>query len=1240
MTVTIKPNDKAITAYYEQMQQYKDLGVSKETSVRPAFLDLLREVAKKADWVQIQEHAKKNAQGRTIYPDSTFVKNGLPRGYYEAKDSGDKLDVEIRKKTEKGYPLTNIIFEDTQTAVLYQNRKEAFRTAISDRDELARLLSDFLSYSEPVLENFDAALANFKDRVPELARGLVKIIEEAHKKNKAFQTAFNTFFELCRTALNPNISTAAVDEMLVQHLLTERLIRRIFDNPEFTRRNVIAAEIEKVIAALVSHSFNRDEYLRSLDSFYQAIEQAGHGLDFTQKQGLLNTVYERFFQGYSIKIADTHGIVYTPQPIVDFMCASVAEVLQTEFGKSLGDDGVVILDPATGTGNFIVNLLRRVPKQHLETMYKERLFANEIMLLPYYIAALNIEHAYYELTGTYEPFEGLCFVDTLDLAEGAQMRFSFMTEQNTARVERQKKAPITVIIGNPPYNVGQVNENDNNKNRKYEVIDKRISETYSKDSNATLQKQLYDPYVKFFRWSADRLQGRDGIVCMVTNNSFVDQLAFDGMRKHLMQDFTRIYHIDLHGNVRQNPKLSGTTHNVFGIQVGVGITVAVRLTENVDSQIYYYRTPEDWRKEEKLNLLAEKQSIKGVGWESLIPNIQHTWLVPKNASEFADFLPIGSKSAKQSTSSVTTAIFKTYSNGVKTNADAYIYDYDRTSLIERVERIVENYNSELDRWQRKGKPQNLENVLQVDEKVHKWIRYTKKSVLRGKYADYHETSVRVALYRPFNKRSYFFERTFNEDTYQFPKIFPSLVTEQENRVIWIKVGTEWPMFPLIANCIVDQLPQGGSQCFPFYTYDSVGDLPSPAGEGQGVRASSSPSRRENITDWALTQFQTHYADPTITKWDIFYYVYGILHHPEYRTKFADNLKRELPRIPFAPPLVDTALTPSPSPAGEGNLDQAEVEPKILVSKVMISIGRELRQRLTDAESLLWEHVRDRKLGNMKFRRQHPIPETNYVVDFYCHDSRLIIELDGAIHDHQQAADATRQQELESLGYHVLRFTNDQVFANLETVLTTILTTHRNRLPSPKTNQRDTNFVSFLPSPAGEGSGVRATPRSDATIIEPSAASLPSPAGEGSGVRASSSGFFAFADAGRKLADLHLNYESITPYPLKWIESKTLPLSYRVEKMRLSKDKTQLVVNDSLTLADIPPAVFNYRLGNRSALDWVIDQYQVTTDKRSGITSDPNRDDDERYIVDLVRRVITVSLETVNIVASLPAQFSP
>jgi len=702
------------------------------------------------------------------------------------------------------------------------------------------------------------------------------------------------------------------------------------------------------------------------------------------------------------------------------MCASVAEVLEKEFGKSLSSPDVYIIDPCTGTGNFVVNLLRRISKRDLPRVYREQLFANEVMLLPYYIAALNIEHAYYEQTGAYEPFEGLCFVDTLDLAEGSQSQLAFMTETNTRRVERQKRTPITVVIGNPPYNMNQQNESDNNKNRKYPVIDRRVSESYAKASKASNKNALSDPYVKFFRWATDRLQDRDGIVAVVSNNSFVDQYAFDGMREYLLRDFTSIFHVDLHGNVRRNPKLSGTTHNVFGIQVGVGITVAVRKKGVEKSQLKYHRVPGDWRKEQKLNWLTECGSISSVKWSTPAVGPDNSWIVAEHADEFQNFLVIACRAAKVHKQPSVETIFQTFSAGVKTNRDQVVYDFQPDSLKQRIMQFIEDYNGEVDRYKRSGKGKNIDDFVRYDK--IKWSRDLKLDLKRRNLAGFDEARIRTSLYRPFCKRMLFLDRILNEEVYVMPQVFPTPAAESENRILWTKVGMDWPFFVLAADHLVDMLPQGGSQCFPFYVYNEDGS-----------------NRRENITDWVLELFRKHYADKKITKWDIFYYVYGILHHPEYRAKYAENLKRELPRIPLA---------------------------------------------------------------------------------------------------------------------------------------------------------KD---------------------------------------------------FRSFVKAGKELARLHIEYESLEPYKLKFIETPGKPLSYLVggeneknAKMRLAKDRKSLKVNDSLTLSGIPPEAFEYRLGNRSALEWVIDQYQVTEDKKSGIRSDPNRSDDPEYIVRLVGQVVRVSLETVQIVKALPA----
>lgn len=653
-------------------------------------------------------------------------------------------------------------------------------------------------------------------------------------------------------------------------------------------------------------------------------------------------------------------------------------------------------------------------KQLLPQFYRNQLFANEVMLLPYYIASLNVEHAYFELTGSYEPFEGICFVDTLDLAGAAQDLFA-MTEANTARVTRQKRTPITLIIGNPPYNVGQLNENDNNKNRKYDIIDRRIKATYAKGSKATSVSKLNDPYVKFFRWATDRLEGRDGIVCFVTNNSFVDQIAFDSMRRDLLAEFTKVYHVHLEGNVRHNPKLSGNAFNVFGIQVGVGITVAIRSSRHRKHKLRFRRLDKLLRRHEKLAWLAAMRSINLTDWQDLVPDTNHTWLLAENADEFADLPPIASKADKRAHDEDVRAIFKLYTLGVATHRDAVVYDFSRPELERRVRKFIENYNGEVDRFRRSQGKVNIDQFVNYESVV--WDRDLKSDLQRGAYGEFDTTKIRAALYRPFTKRFLFFDRLLNAEIYSIPRVFPTQPTEMENRIVWLKVGSEWPMFPLVARQIVDLLPQGGSQCFPFYTYDENGT-----------------NRRENITDWALNQFRTHYKNKRIDKWDIFHYVYGLLHHPGYRERYADSLKRELPRIPFAPD------------------------------------------------------------------------------------------------------------------------------------------------------------------------------------------------------------FKSFAKAGKQLAELHLGYEDLDPWELDWIETPGVPLSYRVERMKLAKDKRSLQVNDSLTLGGIPPQVSDYRLGNRSALEWVVDQYRVKTDQRSGITSDPNKGDDPEYITRLIGQVVRVSVETVRIVNGLPDDF--
>ncbi|MYB93172.1 DEAD/DEAH box helicase [Candidatus Poribacteria bacterium] len=862
------------------------------------------------------------------------------------------------------------------------------------------------------------------ERVPALGKRLAALIEEQHETNPQFLTAFTDFYQQCRAAINPNLSVAAVEEMLIQHLLTERIFRTVFDNPDFTRRNIIAREIENVIEVLIQNAFSRDEFLKPLNRFYTAIENAATLCkDFSQKQEFLNTVYEQFFQGFSVEVADTHGIVYTPQPIVDFMVKSVAHILKTEFNRSLSDTGVHIIDPFVGTGNFIVRLMQDIRATTLAEKYQSELHCNEILLLPYYIASLNIEHEFFQRTQTYRPFEGIALADTFELLEEQQAKL--FTQENTARVERQKAADMFLIIGNPPYNIHQVNENDNNKNRKYKVMDALLRETYSQDSKATNKNALSDPYVKAILWASKRI-GKEGVVAFVTDNSFLDGTAFDGMRKHLAQDFDAIYILDLGGNVRQNPKLSGTTHNVFGIQVGVSINLFIKknagsadLESDVKPpKIFYARVDEFWRKDEKYHYLDATGHYQNIEWERITPDNRYTWLTEGLHAEFDTFIPMGTKEVKAGKAETINVLFDQYSLGVGTNRDAWVCNFNVNALAKNVQRTIEFYNTQVLKWL--GAPEksimNIDDFVAYDDTKISWSSGLKQKLRGEQIAEFSDAKLRRSVYRPFTKLHLFFDRILNHRVFVFPSIFPTTETEVENRVICVSgIGSKKTFHTLVSDMIpsLDFLEK--TQSFPFYTYDEDGT-----------------NRQENITDWALAEFRTHYGDDTITKWDIFHYNYGLLHHPGYREKYQANLKRDLPHIPFA------------------------------------------------------------------------------------------------------------------------------------------------------------------------------------------------------------EDFWGFANAGSELADLHINYESVPKYDkLEHIETPGLPIDWRVEKMKLSKDKTQLKYNDFLTLDGIPAAASEYRLGNRSALEWVVDQYRVKRDKRSGIVNDPNRTDQPQYIVDLIARTITVSLKTVEIVGRLP-----
>lgn len=880
----LRDSHTSVRDYYKSLRQYSLLEATHEGAVHAAFGTLLHKCAVQFEWAVIGQYELPRDKQRSLRVDGAVLDRWkLPRGYWEAKDDDDDLALEAKKKIALGYPTDNILFQSPERAILYQNGKRVLDAQLSDPATLVDVLKAFFEYEPPAFAEWERAAEDFGAHVPKLAKALLELIEKERRESKRFAPAFEQFLQVCRASINPNLAEVAVEKMLVQHLLTERIFRKVFDNPDFARRNVIAIEIEKVIDALTGRVFTRQKFLGELDRFYVAIEKTAGTLDDNRdKQHFLNSVYERFFQSFDAKVADTHGIVYTPQSIVRFMVRSVEHVLQNEFGSSLGHRNVHIIDPFVGTGNFLVHVLQQIPASQLEHKFANDLHANEVMLLPYYIASMNIEQAYVERTGEYRAFEGICLVDTFELAEGKQRSLAFMSEANSERVARQKRAPIFVVLGNPPYNANQVDENDRNKNRKYPLIDSRVRETYGHNSRAKLLNKLNDPYVKALRWATDRI-GESGVVAFVTNNSFVHARPFDAMRRELIKDFTTLYVVDLGGDVRKNPRLSGTTNNVFGIQVGVSLNILVRQPgrSGAPGKIRYFATDEFARRDEKLRLLDEAGSVEGIEWKTLEPDTAHTWVRDGLRDDFDSMMPLGLKGPAGK--GEPKAIFATFSNGLKSNDDAHVFRFDKRALTSTAKGMVDAYNTELARWQAKGRPADVDSFIRVDERELKWIFDTKQYLMREIPARFEQTKIRKAVYRPFTAQYVFAEKLFVNRLYQLPKILPASVTGLENTLLITTADSQIP-FSAQASNLLPSVHVGGrpSMCFPFYTYDEDG------------------SRRfENITNWALDQFRQRYSEPRITRTNIFHYVYAILHNADYRARYAVNLQRDLPRVPFA-----------------------------------------------------------------------------------------------------------------------------------------------------------------------------------------------------------------------------------------------------------------------------------------------------------------------------------------------------
>lgn len=877
--------------------------------------------------------------------------------------------------------------------------------------------------------------------------------------NAKEREAFDAFAAELRDDLNGSITDGEIIEMLAQHLITKPVFDALFEDYSFAKHNPMSLAMQNVLDVL--HEHRLDKEADTLERFYESVKMRAEGIDNASgKQKIIVELYDKFFRNAFPKMTERLGIVYTPVEVVDFIIHSVGHVLQSEFGQTLGSKGVHIIDPFVGTGTFVTRVLQSglITPEELPHKYKHEIHANEIVLLAYYISAINIEAAYHGIVGgKYQPFEGICLADTFQLYEKEDL-VDGVQASNSARRKRQKKLDIRVIMGNPPYSVGQESANDNNQNVAYTHLDSRIRTTYAERSTATLKTALYDSYVRAIRWASDRI-GNSGVIGFVTNAGFLESKTADGLRKCLTEEFSSIYVLHLRGNARTSGELRRKEKdNVFGVGSRAPVAVSI-LVKNPNAarhgQIYFHDIGDYLSREEKLDRISTFFSVEGIrqadGWREIVPDPHGDWLNQRDEG-FGAYIALGDKDGSQPHK-----LFASYSGGVKTNRDAWCYNASKVGLEANMTRMIDFYNSEVERFasvfpsvNAKALAAKLDNFIDADPSRISWSVNLKQEMAKGRRFSFESHCVTRSLYRPFTKQWLYFNRRLNERVLQMPRIFPDATCE--NRVIGFSASSDRSALSVL---IADQVPSlhavdmVGSQYFPLYLYEepnAEGSDGSPQAALFDGRKKQGRTRRDALTDEGLAYFQRAHPGENVSKEAIFYYIYGLLHSPDYRECYADNLRKELPRIPCV----------------------------------------------------------------------------------------------------KTAAD-----------------------------------------------------------------------------------------------------FWAFSEAGRNLADLHINYETVETYPLQ-IEDSALLLTdedYRVEKMKYGKngkdkDLTTLIYNDKITVKGIPLEAYEYAVNGKPALDWVVERQCVKTDADSGIVDDANdyaieTMNNPRYPLELFQRVITVSLETMKIVKSLP-----
>ncbi len=698
--------------------------------------------------------------------------------------------------------------------------------------------------------------------------------------NQVEISAFRAFADELRDDLNNSVSDDEIIEMLAQHLITKPVFDALFADYNFTDHNPMSMAMQNVLNTLQEHHLEKEA--STLNSFYESVKMRADGITTAEgKQQIIVQLYDKFFRNAFPRMTERLGIVYTPVEVVDFIIHSVNDVLKKEFGQTLADKGVHILDPFTGTGTFITRLLQSglIPSDKLAYKFKNEIHANEIVLLAYYIAAINIEAVYHSITeeSEYTPFEGICLTDTFEMYEKDDLVSEVLVD-NSERRKRQKALDIRVIIGNPPYSSGQESANDNNQNVKYPMLDKRIAETYAACTTATNKNALYDSYIRAIRWASDRI-GEQGVIGFVTNGGYIDSNSADGLRKCLAEEFSSLYFFHLRGNQRTSGEKSRQEGGkIFGSGSRAPIVIAILVKNPAatqSGQIYFHDIGDYLTREEKLEKISEFSSINGIekshGWQKIIPDTYNDWLNQRDDS-FYNFIEIGNKKSKDGH-----VLFLNYSRGAESGRDAWVYQSSKTKLTENVKGLLSFYNSSL----------GTDISDKMDPTKISWTSSLISSHQKMSKLTFDASCMRKSVYRPYQKQWLYFGSGLIHRVGQIPQIFPT--KDADNFLIYMSgSGNSGKDFSAIMTREIPDLnmQHSGGQGFPLYLYESISE------------------RKSAISDFGLDYFNDFYATDIISKEDIFYYVYGLLSSRDYLSRYADNLAKELPRIPRVKKLED------------------------------------------------------------------------------------------------------------------------------------------------------------------------------------------------------------------------------------------------------------------------------------------------------------------------------------------------